>query len=95
VARNGALKKVGFFFLPFLGFSLDFVIYIMTQKMGVNINTKGMFGISTCCWLIGTEGLSIADNLNDMGVPVPKFLINAYIKVKKIVEKSTEGEDVK
>jgi len=92
IARDGIIKKVGFFFLVFLAFTLDFVIYFMTNKMGLSISTRGMFGIATCIWLIGTEGLSIADNLSRVGVPIPNFLISAYKRVKKLVEQTQEVE---
>ena len=70
----GILKKVSFMLLVTLGFLLDFIIsYLMQEKAGATFSTGGMFGIATTLWLIGTEGMSIIENLGVIGVPIPKF----------------------
>ena len=84
----GILKKVSFMLLVTLGFLLDFVIsYLMQEKAGTAFSTGGMFGIATTLWLIGTEGMSIIENLGVIGVPIPKFLKPAFSKLKNQAEK--------
>ena len=99
IARDGFLKKFGYFLLIVTAFVLDFVTYYMTSKIGLSINTQGMFGICTCIWLIGTEVLSISDNLKRSGVPIPPFILAAGNKIKKVVEEAQqpkkESEDEK
>jgi len=47
-----------------------------------------MFGIATTLWLIGTEGMSIIENLGVIGVPIPKFLKPAFSKLKNQAEEA-------
>jgi len=84
----GILKKVSFMLLVTLGFLLDFAIsYLMQEKAGTAFSTGGIFGIATTLWLIGTEGMSIIENLGAIGVPIPKFLKPAFSKLKNQAEK--------
>lgn len=82
----GILKKVSFILLVVLGFLADIVITYLMQKIGIKISTGGLFGIATTCWLIGNESLSVIENLGEIGVPVPKFLKDAFVKIKNISE---------
>lgn len=84
---RGILKKFSFMLLVTLGFLLDFVIsYLMQEKAGTAFSTGGIFGIATTLWLIGTEGMSIIENLGVIGVPIPKFLKPAFSKLKNQAE---------
>lgn len=69
-----------------LGFFADIVFTYLMQKVGIKTSTGGLFGIATTCWLIGNESLSVIENLSEIGVPVPKFLKNAFSKIKDISE---------
>lgn len=82
----GIFKKAAFMLLVILGFFFDFVISYLAQKTGFHAGTNGLFGIATCCWLIGTESLSIIENLGDIGVPIPGFLKGAFTKLKDTAE---------
>ena len=83
----GILKKVSFMLLVTLGFLLDFIIsYLVQEKAGATFSTGGIFGIATTLWLIGTEGMSIIENLGVIGVPIPKFLKPAFSKLKNQAE---------
>lgn len=83
---KGIFKKFAFMLLVLLGFFLDFVVGYLVQKVGLKITTGGLFGIATCCWLIGTESLSIIENLGHIGVPIPVFLKGAFTKLKDTAE---------
>lgn len=83
----GIFKKVSFMLLVTLGFLLDFIIsYLVQEKAGATFSTGGIFGIATTLWLIGTEGMSIIENLGAIGVPIPKFLRPAFSKLKNQAE---------
>lgn len=85
----GILKKVSFMLLVTLGFLLDFIIsYLVQEKAGATFSTGGIFGIATTLWLIGTEGMSIIENLGAIGVPIPKFLKPAFSKLKNQAEEA-------
>lgn len=83
---RGIFKKISFILLVLLGFFADIVVTYLIQKVGIKTSTGGLFGIATTCWLIGNESLSVIENLGEIGVPVPKFLKNAFVRIKDISE---------
>jgi len=76
-----------------IAFFIDFIIIFFAENVGVKLPLSGLFGIGTCCWLIGTEGLSILENLNKIGVPLPPFLSKAFTQIRNSAEKMTEKRD--
>lgn len=78
----GAIKKVCYMVLLALAFFVDYTITYMIETAGIQSPINGLFGIATTLWLIGTEGLSILENLNRIGVPFPSFLKNAFRKLQ-------------
>lgn len=93
---QGIFKKFAFILLVVIAFFFDYVVTYLVQKVGMQISTGGLFGIATTCWLIGTEALSIIENLGDIGVQIPGFLQSAFTKLKDSAEEiavnSTKGE---
>ncbi len=86
----GIIKKIGYMALLAIAFFIDFVILFLSDNTGVILPLSGLFGIGTCCWLIGTEGLSILENLSKIGVPFPSFLSKAFTQLKDSSDKITE-----
>ncbi|MTI46656.1 phage holin family protein [Sporosalibacterium faouarense] len=83
---NGAAKKVGFVLLVLIAVLTDYVIMNLGQKLGITLGFTGLFTLAVTCWLISTELLSITENLGRLGVPIPKFLKNAFIVLKDTSE---------
>ena len=90
---NGIIKKIFYMALLAIAFFIDFIIIFFAENVGVKLPLSGLFGIGTCCWLIGTEGLSILENLNKIGVPLPPFLSKAFTQIRNSAEKMTEKRD--
>ncbi|MTI49716.1 MAG: phage holin family protein [Firmicutes bacterium] len=92
---NGAAKKVGFILLVLVAVLADYVILHLGEQLGITLGFTGVFTLAVTCWLISTELLSIIENLGRLGVPIPKFLKNAFEKLKdaseKIGENAVEG----
>jgi toxin secretion/phage lysis holin len=86
----GIIKKVGYMALLAMAFFIDYVILYMAETAGITLPIKGLFGIATCCWLIATEGLSILEKLNMIGVPYPPFLKKAFTRLRKSSEDVTK-----
>lgn len=89
---NGIIKKIFYMALLAIAFFIDFIIIFFAENVGVKLPLSGLFGIGTCCWLIGTEGLSILENLNKIGVPLPPFLSKAFTQIRDNSEKMTMGK---
>lgn len=89
----GAMKKLLYLFVILMGFSLDLLISVAGERMGLSLATNGVFGLAINCYLIGTEGLSIIKSLTALGLPVPKFMKKAMGLIKKSGEKIGEQTD--
>ncbi len=94
-AYRGVIKKFSYFFMVMLAFGFDFAIDELTRKFGFNLSFPAVFGVLTVCWLISTDGISILENLVEIGLPVPNFLING-LKVfrDKVEERSSEKQNL-
>lgn len=88
---QGLLKKIGYMICVVIGIMLDYVVLWLSKTADFNFSTNGFFGIAVTCYLIGTEGLSIAGHLYILGVPVPKFLEKAFEKLKESSEGISKG----
>ncbi|WP_193774565.1 phage holin family protein [Vallitalea guaymasensis] len=85
---TGVCKKIGYLILVGLAILLDYIIYYMgNTAAGIQLGFKGIFTLVVTCWLIGTEAISLIENLGRIGVPIPNFLSKAFIKLKDTVEK--------
>ncbi len=49
------------------------------------------FKASICLFYIGNEGISILENADRLGVPIPKFLKDRFLQLRK----DTDGEEKK
>ncbi len=82
VAMHGIAKKIGYICLLLLSVLMDFSIcYVLDKSFGFRY-TAPIFGFAITCYLIGTEGLSIIQNLIKIGVPVPDSLKIAFGMLK-------------
>jgi toxin secretion/phage lysis holin len=78
----GILKKFAYLCLITLAFLLDFGVANIAGYINIDLPAAGAFGIATVIVLIGNEGVSILENLDVIGIPIPKFLKKAFAKLK-------------
>lgn len=81
-ALIGIFKKLGYFILFVLGLCLDYLAFYFSNSMGWKLPFNGYFGVTVCLSLIGTEGLSILENLHVLGVPLPKILKCGFKQIR-------------
>lgn len=77
---------------------IDYVIQQAIIKVGVELSGIGVyFGMIVTIWLILNECLSILENLAEIGVPLPAFLMKAVERLKKSTEKAGDeaAEEIK
>ncbi|MED5041470.1 phage holin family protein [Geobacillus stearothermophilus] len=78
-AFRGIAKKVGMF-----------TFVIIANQLDIVTGNEGGFLRDTMLWfLIGTEGISIVENIGKLGVKPPEFIIKALEQL------SEKGEDTK
>jgi toxin secretion/phage lysis holin len=79
----GIVKKVSYLLIVFVGMALDYLIFLLGQKFGVQINDSYFVGLLVIIWLIINECISILENADEMGLPVPGFVKKLLARLKQ------------
>lgn len=88
---KGIFKKVCMYILIILGWFVDVLVETtLTQLIPVTI--PPVFAITITCWLIFNEIISILENMDDMGVAIPPFLLPILKKMKGRIEEKADTE---
>ncbi|MEG1448845.1 MAG: phage holin family protein [Oscillospiraceae bacterium] len=87
VGYRGILKKLSYFMAVGVAITVDWLIITCSQSIGIDISFKAFLSVLVSVWLILNELLSILENINRMGVRIPKFLEEAIIYLIGNVEK--------
>lgn len=83
VGLIGIVKKVSYLLIVFVGMALDYLIFLLGQKFGVQINDSYFVGLLVIIWLIINECISILENADEMGLPVPGFIKKLLARLKQ------------
>ena len=86
----GIVKKVGMWILVGLGWAMDVLINYAGQYVGMSIKLPFVVATIVAVWLICNEIISILENLLDIGVAMPPFLIPLAKMIKGQVEDKTK-----
>ena len=71
----------------------DWVVQTAAGQLGVDFGGFFFFGLLVTIWLILNECISILENISEIGVPLPAFLVALIQKLKKAAEeKGEEGQ---
>lgn len=89
----GILKKLGYMVAICVAIAVDFVMEIAAEQAGLDFGLTNVFALLVTIWLLLNECLSILENLNEMGVPIPGFLLAIIRRLKKGTEEKGGGED--
>lgn len=90
VGFRGVIKKLCYMFAVTAGIGIDYICASGLDGVGIHSNTY-FFSLLVTVWLILNEIISILENLDHIGVPVPGFLRKVTRKLKQSVEKN--GDD--
>ena len=90
----GILKKAGYFALVAVGMVADYLISSALVKIGIDLKITYCFGMIITIWLIINELISILENLGELNVPLPSFLVNIIKTLKTKVEEQAEGKQI-
>ena len=88
----GILKKAGYLALVAVGMVADYLIGSALLKIGINLQINYCFGMIITVWLIINELISILENLGELDVPLPGFLVNIIKSLKNKVEERAENK---
>ena len=91
---KGIAKKVCMWLLIVVGGVLDWLITYAAQNIGFDIGVSFLVAIIVAVWLMCNEIISILENMIDIGVKLPPFLMLLAERIKGGVEKAAEPPDV-
>jgi len=89
----GIVKKVCYLLAIGVAIVTDLVISQALAKIGVDFTSSYLFGIIVTIWFVVNELISILENVNKIGVPLPPFLIKVIKKLKDTVENTNIQEE--
>ena len=69
----------------------DWVVQTAAGQLGVDFGGFFFFGLLVTIWLVLNECISILENISQIGVPLPSFLLALAKKLKKTTEEKGEG----
>ena len=82
VAFDGIKRKITMFLLVGLANIVDFHL----------LDSKQAFRVAIILFYIGNEGISIIENADRLGVPIPKFLRGRFLEFSKKNQQETEEQ---
>ena len=85
-AIKGVEKKVGILCLLALGIFLDISIHTMVDMEFLNLPFNLPVAHVVTAWIIVTESISICENLQKLGVPIPKWMLKSLRKAEKNID---------
>ena len=83
---EGIAKKVAMYLLVIVGSMLDILIDYTIRHLGLTVEFPLIIACVICVWLVCNEIISIIENLIDLKVPIPKFLLPIVRRIKNSVE---------
>ncbi len=95
IGLRGIVKKVCMWLLVVVGAIVDALIKYAVETTGFVFPFTFLVACVVAIWLICNELLSILENIGDIGVPLPEFLVKIvkHIKHQAEITADIEGED--
>lgn len=83
---RGIIKKVCMWLLVVIGAWVDILLNYAVECTGMQITIPFVVATVVAVWLVVNEIISILENLIDIGVPMPPFLMPVVKHIKQAVE---------
>lgn len=87
---RGIFKKIAMWLLVVVGAIVDEVIKYSTAQIGLDIKISFLIASIVSVWITCNEVISILENIQDIGVPIPKFLKPLVENIRSQVESKTD-----
>ena len=88
----GIVKKVCYLALVAVGMVVDYLISSALVSIGISLQINYCFGMIITVWLIINELISILENLGELNIPLPQFLVDVVKSMKDKVESKADGK---
>lgn len=86
----GIIKKLAYLAAVAVAIVVDWIIQTAGAKAGLDLTGFYAIGLLVTIWLILNECISILENISEIGVPLPDFLVKLVGKLKKTTEEKGE-----
>ena len=93
IGAKGILKKVWYWLVIGMAFFISISFVYMGELIGINLSFVQLFGWFTLATYLINEIRSILENLVEMNVKVPKFLVAGLDVTQKLLDTRTEIEE--
>lgn len=90
---RGITKKVCQWLLVMVGCVLDAIIQYAVSVAGVELRIPFVVATVVAVWLVVNELISILENIIDIGVDIPPFLLPVVRYIKKQTESTAQIEE--
>ncbi len=87
---RGIAKKVCMWLLVAIGALIDWLLKYAANTVGISLPITFLVACAVAIWLIASEIISILENMVDIGVSIPPFLLPLVKNIKKQVEDKAE-----
>ena len=87
---HGIIKKVCMWLLIGVGWMMDTLLKYTVTTVGLTIELPFIVATVVAVWLICNELISILENMIDIGVNIPPFLMPLVKRIKNQVEEKTD-----
>lgn len=92
---RGIVKKVCMWLLVVVGGVMDWLITYAANNIGLPIKVSFVCAIVVCAWLMCNEIISVLENMIDIGVKLPPFMMKLAQRIKGDIEKKADTEEDK
>lgn len=90
---KGITKKIGMWLLIVVGTIMDELIVYSVAQLGLVMPFTFVISCVVAVWIICNELISILENLKDMEVPLPDFLMKLTKNIKSQIETKSEVKE--
>lgn len=87
---RGIFKKIAMWLLVVVGAIVDEMIKYSTAQIGIDIKVQFLIASIVAIWITCNEVISILENIQDIGVPIPGFLKPLVRNIRSQVEHQTD-----
>ena len=91
---RGIEKKICMWLLILVGYMMDVMINYTVNNAGFDIKIPPVVAILVTVWLIFNEIISILENMVDIGVNIPPFLLPLTIRIRSQVEEKADEYEI-
>lgn len=90
---KGIVKKVSMWLLVVVGAIVDELIKYAAQTVGITVPFTFLIACVVAVWIVCNELISILENIKDIGVNIPTFLLPLVKNIKSQTEQAVDIED--